>query len=88
MAIPQHHTNLRRSCALLRELADLVNDLLGCGLEPCWWCPGVWDSGRRDTLAVGMETTHICGIEIGIRSSLSVLPFAVVNVEPMCGGGI
>lgn len=34
LRIPQHDTDLRRSRALLRGLADLVDDLVGGDLEP------------------------------------------------------
>ena len=34
VGVTEDNTNLGRGGALLRELADLVNDLLGGGLEP------------------------------------------------------
>lgn len=37
-------TDLRRSGALLCELADLLDDLLGSGLEPRRWVAAVGDS--------------------------------------------
>lgn len=77
MAVAENDTDLRWSSALLRELADLVNDLIGCGLEPGWGGARVWDGGaryalrfisehpqsRRDSayLAVGVKTTHLDG---------------------------
>lgn len=64
MAIPQHDTNLRRRRALLRELADLVDDLLRGGLEPGWRSTGVGDGGGADALAVAVHATHDCGTEV------------------------
>lgn len=43
--ISEDDTDLRWSSTLLRKLADLVNDLLGGGLEPRRRGSGVWDSG-------------------------------------------
>ena len=58
MSIPQVDTNLRRSRAFLGEFADLVNDLVGSGFEPCWRRPRVWDRTGRYTFAVAMKATH------------------------------
>lgn len=58
MAVPQHDTNLRRRGALLRELADLVDDLLGRGLQPGGRGARVGDGGGADALAVAVHATH------------------------------
>jgi hypothetical protein len=44
--------------ALLRELADLVHDLLGGGLEPTGHRPAVGDRGTAYSFTVGVKTTH------------------------------
>ena len=41
--ISEDNTDLRWSCALLSKLADLVDDLLRGGLEPCWGSSRVGD---------------------------------------------
>lgn len=61
MAIPQHDTNLRGCGALLRELADLVDDGVGGGFEPGGGGAGVGDGAGADALAVAVHATHICG---------------------------
>ena len=43
--VTEGDANLRRRGTLTGELADLVDDLLGGGLQPCWWCARVWDGG-------------------------------------------
>jgi len=50
--ISEDNTDLRWSCALLGEFADLVNNLLGGGLEPCGRSAGVWDGRGRYALPV------------------------------------
>lgn len=56
--VPKDHTDLRRCCALLCELANLIHYLFGGSLEPCWWCSRVRNSGGRYTLAVAVKATH------------------------------
>lgn len=41
---------------LLGELADLVSDLVGSGLEPCWRSSGVRNGRGGDTLSLGVKT--------------------------------
>lgn len=57
MAVAQNDTNLGGSGALPGELADLVNDLLGGGLEPRGRAAGVGDGGGRNALALAVEAT-------------------------------
>lgn len=59
MAISQNNTDLRGSCTLLGQLADLVNDLIGGGLQPCGRIARVGDRGRGDTLALAVKTAHL-----------------------------
>lgn len=65
VGVTQDHTNLRGSSTLSGELADLLDDLVGGGLEPCGGSARVGDGGGRDTLAVAVKTTHLeswCGL--------------------------
>ena len=63
MAVPQDNTNLRRSCAFPGELADIIFDLLGSRLEPCWDLAGVGYGGGTDTLALAVKTTHFVVVQ-------------------------
>jgi hypothetical protein len=58
VGVTEDDTNLRRSGTLTGELADLVNDLLGGGLEPCGRSARVGDGAGCDTLSLGMKTAH------------------------------
>jgi hypothetical protein len=58
MTIPQYNTNLRRRSALLRKLADIIDNLFGCGFEPGGYGAGVGDRGGGDAFAFAVETTH------------------------------
>ena len=62
MAVTKDNTNLRRGGALLRELADLVHDLVGRGLQPGWRSARVRERGAGDTLSLAVKTTHVGGI--------------------------
>ena len=66
MRIPEVDTNLRRALALLGELANLVDDLVGRGLEPCGRRARVRNRGGRDTLAVAVKATHFGGVVEGV----------------------
>ena len=59
MRVTKNNTNLRGSSALLRELADLVNDLFGSGLQPCGRIAAVGDSRGRNALAIAVQATHL-----------------------------
>jgi hypothetical protein len=72
LRISENDTDLRWLRALLCELADLVNDLLGGGLEPCRGGSGVWDGGLGDTLSFAVETTHGCGLVEGISLAIEI----------------
>ena len=47
VGVTEDHTNLGRSGTLLCELADLVNDLIGGGLEPRRGGAAVGEGGGR-----------------------------------------
>lgn len=59
MAVSQNDTNLRRCSTLLREFADIVDDLVGGEFEPAGDTTRVWDRAGRDTLPIGVKTTHL-----------------------------
>jgi len=61
VAVTEDNTDLRGRGALLRELADLVDDLLGSGLEPCRGRARVGDGGGGNSLAVAVHATHLGG---------------------------
>lgn len=58
MAVTEDNTNLRRRSTLPGELADLVNDLLGGGLEPGRGGTRVGDGRARNALSLAVKTTH------------------------------
>lgn len=59
VGVTEDDTDLGRGGALLGELADLVDDLLGGGLEPRGGVAGVGDGGGGDALALAVKTTHL-----------------------------
>jgi hypothetical protein len=61
MGVTENDTNLRGRSTLPGELADLLNDLVGGGLEPRRRSARVGEGGGRDTLALAVKTTHIVG---------------------------
>ena len=67
MRISENDADLRRSSTLLCKLADLVDDLLGSGLQPRGRCSRVGDCGGRYALSVAVKTTHGCGCWIELR---------------------
>lgn len=58
MAISQDNTDLAGRCTLLGELAHLINDLVGRGLEPCRRVARVRDRRGGNPLAVAVKTAH------------------------------
>lgn len=58
MAVTEDNTDLRGGGTLLRELADVVNDLLGGGLQPRRRGTRVGDGGRGNALSLAVKTTH------------------------------
>ena len=57
VAITENNTNLRGGSALLGELANVVNDLVGGGLQPGRRAAGEGDGGRGNALALAVEAT-------------------------------
>lgn len=64
MRVSQNDTNLRGRGTLPGELADLLDDLLGGGLQPCRRGARVRDRGGRNALAVAVKSTHFGGVEV------------------------
>lgn len=64
MGVTEDNTNLRRSGTLTGELADLLDDLVGGGLEPCGSSAGVGDGGGRNALALAVKSTHLVGLVV------------------------
>lgn len=58
MAVPENNTDLRGGSTLPGQLADLVNNLVGSGLEPGRGGTRVGDSRGRDALSLAVKTTH------------------------------
>ena len=95
MRIPQHNTNLRGRRALLRELADLIDDLFGRDFEPGGRGTGVGDRAGRDAFAVAVEATHDLRILVelsidfvGFRArSLGLRDSVVVGAKSCASGG-
>ena len=58
MTVTEDNTDLRRGGTLLGELADVVDNLLGGGLEPRWGVAGVRDGGGGNALSFAVKTTH------------------------------
>lgn len=60
VGVTEGNTNLRGSGTLTGELADLVDDLGGSGLQPCWRVAAVGEGRGRDTLSLslGLNATH------------------------------
>lgn len=62
VGVTQDDTDLGGGGTLLGQLADLVDDLLGGGLEPRGGAAAVGQSRGRNSLSVGVKTTHLGGV--------------------------
>lgn len=62
MGVTEDNTNLRRGGTLPGELADLLDDLVGGGLEPRGGVARVGDGRGRNALSVGVHATHLGGL--------------------------
>jgi len=61
VGVTEDNTNLRGGGTLPGELADLLGDLVGRGLEPRGGVAGVGDGGGRNALALAVKSTHFVG---------------------------
>lgn len=82
MGITEDDTNLRRGSTLSGELADLLDDLLGSGLQPAGSDAAVGDGGGGDTLALAVKSTHVGGV-----CRLSCVEVGGVVMEVFPGSG-
>lgn len=64
MRVTQDDTNLRRGSTLLGQLADLLDDLLGGGLQPRRGSARVGNRGGRNALALAVKSTHLGGVVV------------------------
>lgn len=81
VGVTKDNTDLGGGRALLRELADLLLDLVGSGLEPRRGGAGVGDGGGRNALALAVKTTHFDGVEYEPGDGLSGISKEEVEVE-------
>lgn len=58
MGVTENNTDLGRGGTLLGQLADVVDNLVGGGLEPRGGGAGVGDGGGGNTLALAVKTNH------------------------------
>jgi hypothetical protein len=65
VAVTEDNTDLRRRSTLPGELADLLNDLVGGGLDPRSRSARVGDGGGRNALSLGVKTTHFELVVVG-----------------------
>lgn len=75
VGVTEDDTDLRRGGALTGELGDLLNDLLGGGLQPGGSVARVRESGGRNALSVAVKSAHLVGLAavvmLGMRSEWS-----------------
>jgi len=60
VGVTKDDANLGRGVSLLRELADVLGDLLGGDLQPRWGASLVRESALAHTLSFTVHTTHVC----------------------------
>ena len=70
VGVTQDDTDLRGSSTLLGELADLLDDLVGGGLQPRRGGARVGNCGGRNALSVAVKTTHGCWLALAVISSV------------------
>ena len=73
MRVSQDNANLRGRGALPGELADLVDDLVGGGLQPSRGGARVGQRRGRDTLSVAVKSAHLVGCAVVVLMVLVVL---------------
>ena len=68
VGVTENDANLGRGSTLSGELADLLNDLVGSGLEPGGSGAGVGESGGRNALALAVKSTHLVGFVLVVAA--------------------
>ena len=89
VGVTEDDTDLRGSGTLLGQLADLVDDLIGGGLQPSGSGARVGDRGGRNTLSVAVKSTHLVGlVVVMLRMRIcrwSIVKFKRQVQEGLCG---
>jgi hypothetical protein len=83
VGITQDDTDLRGSSTTLGEAADLLDDLVGSGLQPRRGSAAVGSSRGANTLSLAVKTTHGCGVAVvneGCRWSWLLVELSIVEV--------
>lgn len=64
VGVTEDDTDLRGGSTLTGELANLVDDLLGGGLQPGGSGARVREGGGRHALALAVKSTHVVGVVV------------------------
>lgn len=64
VGVTENDTDLRGSGTLPGELANLVDDLVGGGLQPRGGSARVGDRGGRNALALAVKSAHLVGVVV------------------------
>lgn len=64
--VSEDDTDLGGSSTLSGELGDLLDDLVGGGLQPSRSGSGVGERGGRNALALGVKSAHLVGLVVVI----------------------
>lgn len=64
VGVSEDNTDLRGGGTLPGELANLLNDLVGRGLQPGGGGARVGDGGGRNALSVAVKSTHLVGLVV------------------------
>jgi hypothetical protein len=78
VGVTQNDANLRGSSTLLGELANLLDNLVGGGLEPRRGGARVGNGGGRNALTLAVKSTHLVGVV------LVMLLTEVEKLRPAC----
>jgi hypothetical protein len=68
VGVTEDDTNLRGGSTLPGELADLLDDLVGGGLEPGGSGARVGESGGRNALSLAVKSTHLVGFVLVVAA--------------------
>jgi hypothetical protein len=81
MAVAKDNTNLRGSGTLTGELGDLLNNLLGGGLQPRRSGARVGESGGRNALSLAVKSAHlVCLAAAAVMVMLRMVSSRVVEL--------
>lgn len=72
--VTENDTNLRGRGTLSGELADLLDDLLGGGLQPGGSSARVGESGGRNALSLAVKSTHFgCAVVVVMKDEVDAV---------------